>query len=131
MQTKFLAKLIGLWVLLAVSGMMLDKPATIEMLNAFFASTAMMWVTGVFTLLLGLAVILVHNRWSGGPPTVIVTVYGWIALVKGLLFVWFPVPAQADFFRALHFEQYYYGYLSVALFLGAYLTYAGFRREGV
>ena len=129
MVTKFIAKLLGLWMVLTMLGMAADKPGTVDAMNAFFANPGLMWVTGVFTLLLGLAIVVAHNRWSGGAVPVVITVVGWLALIKGLFFVWLPGSAQADFYRALHFEQFYYGYLVLSLVLGSYLIYGGFRSE--
>jgi hypothetical protein len=128
-MTTFLAKLLGLWVVIAVLSLSLNREASIATLNALFADPALLWVTGAFTTVIGLAIVLVHNRWSGGLLPVIVTIYGWLALLKGVLFLAFPEPAQADFFRAMRFDQYFYEYLAVALAIGAFFTYEGFKRS--
>ena len=128
-MTTFLAKLLGLWVVLAVLSLALNREASIATLNALFADPALLWVTGAFTTVIGLAIVLVHNRWSGGLLCVLVTLYGWLALIKGVLFLVFPAPAQADFFRAMHFDQYFYEYLAVALAIGAFFTYEGFKQS--
>jgi hypothetical protein len=126
MLTKFLAKLLGLWIVVAVCGMVANRGATITTLNQFFADPPLMWITGIFILLVGLAIVLGHNRWSGGALAVTVTLSGWIALIKGLLFLLLPPPAQAQLYAALHFEQYFYGYFVISLVLGGYLIYGGF-----
>jgi hypothetical protein len=131
MSTRFLAKLIGLWLVLVAIGIIADRQSTIDALNAFFTQPALMWITGVFTLLLGLALVLAHNRWSQGPVAAIVTFYGWAALVKGLLFLWLPLWMQEGFYIALHFERFSLAYGVVALVLGGYLMYGGFRLEPV
>ena len=127
MVTTFFARLLGLWMLLTMLGMAANKAATVQALNAFFADAGLMWITGVFTLLVGLTIVIAHNRLSGGAVPVIITIYGLIALLKGLLFVWLPAPAQMQFYQSLHFAQWYYAYLMVALVAGAYLTYNGFQ----
>lgn len=127
MLTKFLAKVMGLWIVITVLSLMINREATIATLNALFADPALMFVTGVFTLLIGLAVVVGHNRWSGGALPVLVTLYGWIALIKGAAFMCFPPPAQAQFYQALHLPQFFYEYLVIALVLGAYLIYGGFK----
>jgi hypothetical protein len=45
---------------------------------------------GAITLAAGLAMVLAHNIWSGGALVVVVTVVGWITLIKSLLFL-FPL----------------------------------------
>src|ERR1700727_3014667 len=127
MSTRFLAKLLGLWLVLVAIGILANRQSTLDALNALFTQPALMWITGVFTLLLGLALVLAHNRWSQGPVAAIVTFYGWAALVKGLLFVWLPLSMQAAFYEALRFEQFSLAYGVVALALGGYLVYGGFR----
>src|SRR5579864_7463994 len=127
MPTQYLARLLGLWIVLTELGMVANRQTTIDALNAFFASPAIMWVTGVFTMLVGLAIVVVHNRWSGSPATVIVTLYGWSATVKGLTFVWLPMRAQLGFYQALKFPRFFYAYFVVGLVLGGYLIYAGCR----
>lgn len=128
-MTTFFAKLLGLWAVLAVLALALNREASIATMNALFADPALLWVTGAFTTVIGLAIVLLHSRWSGGLLPVAVTIYGWLALAKGVLFLAFPAPAQADFFRAMHFDQYFYEYLALALAIGAFFTYEGFKQR--
>ncbi|MBV8068165.1 MAG: hypothetical protein JO113_09315 [Candidatus Eremiobacteraeota bacterium] len=129
MLTNFYAKLLGLWILLAVLALALHRDATIAIVNAIFADAALGFVTGAFTLLIGLAIVLSHNRWSGGTLPILVTCYGWVATIKGLSFLFLVPPAEARLFAALRFERYFYVYLAVSLALGVYLTYGGFTRR--
>jgi hypothetical protein len=131
MLTKFLAKLMGLWIVLTVLGMVVNKGTTIAAIDALFSDPALMLITGIFTLVIGLAVVVGHNRWSGGALPVVVTLYGWAALLKGLLFICLPSSAEAGFYQAVHFQRFFYAYFVVALVLGVYLMYGGFwEREG-
>jgi hypothetical protein len=129
MSTKLWARIFGLWILLVVLGMLANRQNTLDVMSGFFASQALMWTTGVFTALVGVVVVVTHNRWSGGALPFIVTLYGWIALVKGLMFVWLPASAEEAFYNALHFGQYFYLYFIVSLAIGAYLTYGGFKAD--
>ena len=126
-STKLWARILGLWILLAVLAMLANRQNTIDILNAFFASPALMWTTGVFTTLIGIAIIVTHNRWSGGALPSLVTLYGWIVLLKGLAFVWLPASVEQAGYNALHFGQYFYLYFVVSLLIGGYLTYGGLR----
>jgi hypothetical protein len=109
--------------------MIANRQGSIAAMNALFADPALMFVTGVFTLIIGLAVVLAHNRWSGGALPVIVTFYGWAALIKGALFLCLPPSAQTALYASLHFERFFYGFFVVGLVLGAYLTYGGFKPD--
>jgi len=88
----------------------------------------MIFVVGVITLAVGLAMVLAHNIWSGGALVVIVTLVGWMTLIKSLLFLFLPPEVEAGFFlRQLHYQELFYLYGAVSLVLGFYLTYGGFK----
>jgi hypothetical protein len=109
--------------------MVANRQNTLDVLNGFFASPALMWTTGIFTTLVGVVMVVTHNRWSGGALPFIVTLYGWIVLVKGLTFVWLPASGQQPFYNALHFDEYFYFYFIVSIVIGAHLTYGGFKAD--
>jgi hypothetical protein len=130
MSTRLWARILGAWSLLAVVGMVANRQTTIAAVNAFFADPALMWAVGIFTVLVGIVIVLTHNRWSGGLLPVVVTLYGWLVLVKGLTFVWLPASAELAFYTALRFSEYFYVYFIVSLAIGAYLTFGGFKERG-
>jgi len=127
-RTLFLSRLIGLYCILVALSMMTRRQATLESVTALLHSPSMMFVLGAITLAAGLAMVLAHNIWSGGALTVIVTLVGWITLVKSLLFLFLPPQMEAGLFlRQLHYQQLFYLYGAVSLVLGIYLTYGGFK----
>lgn len=129
MLTKVLARILGFWIVLAVIGLIVARQSWLLALNALFADPPLVWVTGVFTILVGLTIVVLHNRWSGGALPVVVTLYGWIALLKGLSLVWLPAGAQNAAWQALQFDHFYIAYVVVALAIGAYLIYGGFTYD--
>lgn len=129
-RTIFLSKLIGLCCLFAALSMVFHKQTTIDMVTALLQSAPMLFLTGLISVTAGLAVILGHNVWSGGALPVVVTLTGWSALIKGLMFLFLSPQAEADvFLGALHYQQLFYFYGAISLILGIYLTYGGFRRR--
>lgn len=128
MLTKFLAKLLGLWIVLIVLAVALNRTEAFAAINALFSDSALMFVTGTFTLVIGLAIVVGHNRWSGA-TAVVVTLCGWASLLKGLLLLALPASTQAAMNLAAHFEQFFYGWAVAAILLGAYLIYGGFAPE--
>lgn len=126
LRTIFLSRLLGLYCILCALSMVIRKPTIIETVTALLHDSPVMFILGIFTLVAGLAMVLEHNIWSGA-PAVIVTLLGWITLIKGLMFLFLPAAAEADFFlRRLRYEQNFYFYMAISLVLGIYLTYAGF-----
>jgi vacuolar-type H+-ATPase subunit I/STV1 len=108
--------------------MVTHRQATVETVTALLQNPSMMLVLGVITLAAGLAMVLAHIIWSGSALVVIVTLVGWLTVIKSLLFLFLPPEVEAGFFlRQLHYQQLYYLYAVVSLVLGIYLTYGGFK----
>jgi vacuolar-type H+-ATPase subunit I/STV1 len=125
-RTVFLSKLIGLYCILAALSMMVHRQATVETVTALLQSASLMFILGVITLAAGLAMVLAHNIWSGGALAVIVTLVGWITLIRSLFFLFLPPEKVSLFLGLLHYQQLFYLYGAIALVLGVYLTYSGF-----
>jgi len=74
--------------------------------------------------------ILCHNVWWGGVQPIVVTLIGWLSLIKGALFLFLPPPAAVGVvFWGGAYEQYFYLDMAFGLALGVYLTVAGFRAQ--
>ena len=127
-RTLFLSRLIGLYCILFALYMITCRRATVETVTALLQNRPMMLILGVITLAAGLAMVLAHNIWSGGALVVVVTLVGWITLIKSLLFLFLPPEMEAGLFlRQLHYQQLFYLYGAFSLVLGVYLTYGGFK----
>ena len=128
LRTLFLSRLIGLYCILVALSMMTRRQATVETVTALLQNPSMMLILGVITLAAGLAMVLAHNIWSGGTLVVVVTLVGWMALVKSLFFLFLPPEMETRLFlQQLHYQQLFYLYGAISLALGVYLTYGGFR----
>ena len=126
-KTVFLSRLIGLYCVLISLAMFAHKQAIVNIEDALIHSPALLFIGGILTMVAGLAVVLGHNVWSGGALPVIVSVLGWVALVKGSLFLFLPPEAAVGFWEGWRYEQLYYLYAGITFVLGFYLTWAGFR----
>jgi len=127
-RTIFLSRLIGLYCIVIALSMMTRRQATVETVTALLQNPSMMLVVGIITLAAGLAVVLAHNIWSGGALVVVVTLVGWITLIKSLFFLFLPPEMEAGLFLGqLHYRQLFYLYTAISLVLGVYLTYGGFK----
>jgi hypothetical protein len=63
---------------------------------------------------------------SAGALPSLVTLVGWIAFLRGLLFLFLPPAATMHVLEAIQFERFFYFYLAIPLILGVWLTYLGF-----
>jgi hypothetical protein len=88
----------------------------------------LIFVLGILLFVAGIAIVRVHNVWSGGWP-VVVTVLGWLAIVGGIGRMFFPTRLAA--FAATLAPRT--GVIAVAaiilLVLGAYLSWQAYRRN--
>jgi hypothetical protein len=96
-------------------------------MKAILRDPPLLFMAGIMGMTAGLAIVLSHNVWSGGVLPIIVTLFGWASLIKGmLLLVLSPETESRVFIVGLHYEQHPNLYAAFMLLLGAYLTYAGF-----
>ena len=129
-RTIFLSKLIGLYSIVVGLAMVAHKQATLRMVGALLQYAPLLYLVGVIALGIGLAMVLGHNVWKGGALPVVVTLIGWLSLLKGLHFLFLPsAVAVRLFLGVLHYCQLFYLYVAIDLIIGVYLTYAGFRAK--
>jgi putative exporter of polyketide antibiotics len=127
-RTLFLSRLIGLYCIFIALSMIIRRQATVDTVTALLQNPSMMLILGVITLAAGLAMVLAHNIWSRDGLALIVTLVGWMTLLKSLsfLFLW-PETEASLFLEQLHNRRLFYLYTAISLVLGVYLTYDGFR----
>jgi|ERR1700720_4248440 hypothetical protein len=127
-RTLFLSRLVGLYCILIALSMMTRRQATVETVTVLLQNPSMTLILGVITLAAGLAMVLAHNIWSGGALVVVVTLIGWMALIKSLFLLFLPPEIEAGVVLGqIHYQQLFYMYAAISLILGIYLTYGGFR----
>jgi hypothetical protein len=127
-RTSYLGRLIGLYCILFALVMFLQKQVVLNAMGSLIGSPGTMLTLGLILLCTGLALVLAHNLWSGGALTIIVTLVGWITMLKGLLMlVLSPQAEMSLFLRQFHYQQFFYVYAALTLCLGLYVTYAAFR----
>jgi hypothetical protein len=121
--TVFLARFIGLFTVLLVVALLVRGSASVE---AAVADRPVMLVYAIISLAAGVAMILGHNVWSGGALPVVVTLVGWLILVKGLVLLLVTPDLLQQIFDHMQYGEHYYLYLAPSLVIGLYLTWAGF-----
>lgn len=128
-RTIFLSKLLGLYSLIVGLAMLSTKQTCVATVTKLMNDAAALMLASVIAIGVGLALILTHNVWSGGAAPVVVTLAGWLSLLKGVVLLWLTPEAAPGYFAALHYEQLFYVYAGVTFALGAYLSWAGFTAK--
>jgi hypothetical protein len=123
--TLFIARMFGLYIIIMAFILLFRRGLFQKFMEDFSKNYAVLFLTGIFTLFFGLAIVLTHNIWVMN-WTVIITILGWLALIKGIWFLAFPDSiskfshfyTKAKVFPVVH--------AVIALLFGIYLTYMGF-----
>jgi len=125
--SRYLAKLIGPIFLTIGIGMLVNGPFYRDLITEAVASHVLIYLSGVLSLLAGLAVVMAHNRWSGGWP-IIITVLGWLMVIGGVIRIVVPqlVQTVAVTIYAGHAAIIVAAILCVAL--GGFLSFKGFSQ---
>jgi hypothetical protein len=119
----FLAKLLGLYLLIVAAELLLRKDEIAGAVKDFASSKGLILFSGSISLLLGLAIVIAHPiyeaNWQG-----LITFLGYLLVLRGVWRMAFPSRMQKKMVSC--FEQGYRGIFLIFLILGVYLTYLGF-----
>jgi len=124
--TVFLGRLLGLFTLITSFWLLTERQTTISTIPALLGNRPVMVIFAIIALAGGLATVLAHNVWSGGALPILVTLIGWIMLIRGVLFLFLPPEATLHILAAMQFERFFYVYLAIPFVLGIYLTFLAF-----
>ena len=84
-----LARLIGPYIIVIGASLMLNQKIFRQIMEDFPKNPSLVFITGLLTFVAGLATVLFHNIWVAN-WRVIITIFGWLVLIKGVLLVVFP-----------------------------------------
>ena len=85
----FLAKLIGIIYLILGIGIIINTRYYHKMFDDLLNDTPLIYISGLLALVTGFLLITFHNIWVGS-WVVIITIFGWLAFIKGILLLAFP-----------------------------------------
>jgi uncharacterized membrane protein len=126
----FLARLLGpVFVAIAI-GVLVNGAVFRAIAEEGLRSHALIYLTGLFAVTAGVAILLNHNVWAAD-WRVLITLFGWIAAIGGAQRIIWPQGTEA----AIRWFLLHPTSLVVAgiiwLVIGAVLCFYGYRREPV
>lgn len=121
----FLARLIGPLFLLVGLGILFNRSHYRELMRDFLEDSSLYYFSGVLALLTGIAIVQFHNVWELRWP-VVITVIGWLSVVKGVVRILLPEKGAEYAGQILNSDGLLIGGAIVLLGLGASLGYQGF-----
>jgi uncharacterized membrane protein HdeD (DUF308 family) len=119
----FLAKFLGIYLLICGVFCLFRKKQLENAVKDIFSSAGLLALAGAMSLMFGLAIVIAHPvysmNWRG-----VITLIGYLSIIKGIVRLWFPVHAHRMATKLMH-----HGFrtiFAITLLLGVYLTYSGF-----
>jgi len=121
----FTAKIYGPCCLLVGLGMFFRKKTYIKLMEDFAKDSALALYGGFFALAIGITIVLLHNVWQLN-WTVVITLLGWAAIIKGAWLILFPDAIEGFVEAYTKNENLMTVHSIAALIIGAGLTYFGY-----
>jgi uncharacterized membrane protein HdeD (DUF308 family) len=125
----FLARLIGPALLIVGVGILLNQNYYRGMTKEFVAGRPLFYLAAVIGVVAGLAIVLVHNVWELS-WRVLITLFGWINLLRGALSILLPEQSFALGGRMMAGRNMPMIAGIVALILGLVFCYFGYVAKG-
>ena len=129
-RTIYLSRLLGLFMLVIALPMLADKARALTLIETLVRDPPAVAVFGIISIAAGLALVLGHQLWSGGALPVVVTLLGWLFLLRGAIWLFLSPAAFASLVEKGRIDAFFYYYITAIAVLGLYLTLAGFRAAG-
>lgn len=123
----FLAKVLGILAILMGASMVLRRKMLLSIFHELSQSRAVSYILGVLMVVFGLVIVSSHNVWRWGFELAI-TLFGWIALLEGTMYLFISEKALKKYLRTLDSKRVYYFIGVTYLVVGAVLAYIGFTR---
>ncbi|MCM8791279.1 MAG: hypothetical protein NC938_06250 [Candidatus Omnitrophica bacterium] len=120
-----IAKFLGPFIVIIGTGLFLNVDIFRRIGADFFKNPALVFISGIMTFLIGLAIVIFNNIWAAD-WRLIITIFGWLTLIKGALLVVLPdrlAGISKIFLKNIRVMLVPW---AVIFILGIFLTYKGY-----
>ncbi len=121
----FVAKIFGLCYLIIGIGFMFNRKIFQQLMEDFCKNVIVAIYGGIFSLVIGVVLILTHNIWVAN-WTVMITIIGWLAFIKGIWLIVFPNTVSKFMQAYKKNEKMLIVHAAAAIIFGAVFTFFGF-----
>ncbi|WP_375481493.1 hypothetical protein [uncultured Mycobacterium sp.] len=118
------ARVIGPYLVVVTATAVARSSDMRTLLSEFSENFVWPWVTGAFVLMSGMVVVALHQYWRGA-AAVIVSVLGWLTVLKGVFLMAFPRTYISAASSMLDTTAWWWSGFVVVGLIGLYLTYVG------
>jgi hypothetical protein len=127
-NSKTIAGLIGPTLVAMSVALLINLNSFPALVESVSRDPLLIFVSGGLMFVAGLAIVRVHNRWEAD-WTVLVTVLGWLALLGGLVRMFFPLQLAEIAPKVSQETGLIAAEAVVLLVVGAFLTYKSYSHR--
>lgn len=120
----FLAKALGIYLLIMGMAMVLNRTSVRAIVFDMTRNPSLLFLTGVMALIIGILMVLSHNLWVMD-WRVLVTIMGWLSLIKGSARVLFPAPTSDLIQKWTENDKVYSATIYCVILIGILFIYWG------
>ncbi len=124
-STDFIARLIGLYCVVFALAILINRRSVVGAIEKVAQDQAALLIIEVFGLAAGLAIVIGHEVWTN-PLGIVVTLLGWIMVLRGGILLLLPSEKIAEVFAFAAWPQRSQIYALATLGVGVLLTLGSF-----
>lgn len=121
-----LARLIGPLFVVVSIGVFLNQKHYAKMAETFLKNAELYYFSGAIAFVIGTAIITFHNLWVAD-WRVVITVIGWLSLIKGIVRILFPKAGANYATKFTGSPVMLYAMAVLLLIFGGWLSCKGFQ----
>jgi hypothetical protein len=127
-NSRFLAKAIGLYLVIVALAFYFNMTQYTSYVVDLINNSALMLVTGLMTLIIGILLVVSHNVWQLS-WRLIITLIGWATLLKAVCLLFCPESMSQTNLQMMQSATVMYASIIIDLILGVILLFFGFRKS--
>jgi hypothetical protein len=123
-STRMFARVLGPFLVISCVTAVVRASDMRALVTDFGANPVWPWVTGAFILAGGLIIVALHQYWRGA-AAIIVSLTGWLLVLRGLFLLTFPTAFMSMANSVLGASALWRAVCVYFALIGLYLTYVG------
>ena len=123
-STRMFARVLGPFLVISCVTAVVRASDMRALVTDFGANPVWPWVTGAFILAGGLVIVALHQYWRGA-AAIIVSLAGWLLVLRGLFLLAFPTAFMSMANSVLDASALWRTVCVCFALIGLYLTYVG------
>jgi len=123
-RTRFFSRVLGPFLVIVDITAIVRAPDMRAVVSDFQANSLWSWAVGAFVLVFGLVIVAGHQYWRGA-AAIIVSVLGWLIVLRGLLLLAFPQAFVSAAHSMIGAQGWWVTLCVIFAVVGLYLTYVG------